>query len=139
MEEAAIRLEALDGLLRVSVALRRHIDEVGARHGLTGPQVRLLIGLDRPLRMQAAAEATACEPSHLTAVAEQLVRVGLLSREPDATDRRVRHLVLTPSGSARREELLSAVLVGAPVISQLGPGACARLAALLSGRFTEDQ
>jgi len=129
----ASRLEALDALLRTAVAVRRHLEEVGDRHGLTGPQARLLLALDEPMRMHAAAGATSCEPSHLTALAEQLERSRLLDREPDPSDRRARRLVLTASGLALREQLLAAVLEDAPVVSRLDSRACARLTDLLRG------
>jgi len=125
------RFEALDELLRVAMAVRRHVEEVGARHGLTGPQARLLLALEEPMRMHAAAQATACEPSHLTALAEQLERTGLLARETDPADRRARRLLLTERGTALRAELVPAVLDGAPVVSRLSGAACGRLTELL--------
>jgi DNA-binding MarR family transcriptional regulator len=121
------RLQALDELLRAAIEMRRHIDEVSDRFGLSGPQVRLLLALDHPLRMNAAADATSCEPPHVTLLAEQLEKSGLLVRTTDPTDRRARLLVLTEAGAARREEIIPALLDNAPVVSVLDLDACIRL------------
>ena len=131
MGEQATRLEALDALLRAAIALRRHVEEVGARYELSGPQARLVIALSSPQRMQEAAEATACEPSHLTAVAAQLEHAGMVVREPDPDDRRARNLVLTEEGRRLRRRLVPALIADAPVISGLDPGDCAALTELL--------
>lgn len=131
MDVRAARLDALDELLRVALAIRRHVDEVAARHDLSGPQARLLLTLEEPLRMHAAAVATSCEPSHLTALAEQLQRSGMLVREVDPTDRRARVLALTEQGQAKRAELVPALLEGAPVIAGLDAKACLQLVDLL--------
>lgn len=124
-------LQAFDALQRVAMAVRRHLEDVGSKHGLTAPQARLVIALDRPMRMHAAAAATACEPSHLTALAAQLEHAGLLARETDPADRRARQLVLTAAGTAMRERLVPDVLAGAPVVSELDDAGCRRLTELL--------
>ncbi|WP_415854947.1 MarR family winged helix-turn-helix transcriptional regulator [Sinomonas sp. G460-2] len=124
VDEQGRRLQTLDELLRVAIEMRRHIDEVGDQFGLSGPQVRLLLALDHPLRMNAAAEATACEPPHVTILAEQMERSGLLVRTRDPADRRARLLVLTDAGVRRREEVIPALLENAPVVSVLDLEAC---------------
>lgn len=131
MDEQVNKLRALDELLRLAVAMRHHIDGIGARYGLSGPQVRLLFTLEEPMRMLAAAEATSCEPPHVTALAEQLERAGLLVRKVDPADRRARLLTLTDAGAALRNEFLPALLDDAPVLAALDPDECARLTELL--------
>ena len=127
----AAKLGALDSLLRLSMELRRHLESVAHDHGLSAPQARLVTILAEPMRMAQAAEATACEPSHLTALADQLEGAGLLTRKPDPTDRRARQLCLTAKGSRLRARLIPAVVDGAPVIGELDGGQCAALLALI--------
>ena len=95
----AARLAALDGLLRVGMELRRHVETVARDFELSAPQARLVVILSEPMRMQQAADAAACEPSHLTALTDQLEKAGLLRREVDPDDRRARLLCLTAAGS----------------------------------------
>jgi DNA-binding MarR family transcriptional regulator len=54
---------------------------------------------DRPMRTQAAlAAAIGADKTRLIPVLDDLQRRGLITREPDPTDRRVRLLSLTPAG-----------------------------------------
>ncbi|NNM47216.1 MarR family winged helix-turn-helix transcriptional regulator [Knoellia koreensis] len=125
------RLDALDSLLRLGMELRRHVETVAHDFGISAPQARLVVTLSEPMRMQQAAEATACEPSHLTALADQLEGAGLLTRKPDPTDRRARQLCLTTKGKALRTKLVPAVVDGAPVVGRLDGGQCGRLRSLI--------
>jgi len=126
-----VRLDTLDSLLRLGMGLRRHVEAVARDFGLSAPQARLVITLAEPMRMQQAADATACEPSHLTALADQLESAGLLTRAADPEDRRARLLGLTAKGRRLRGRLLPAVVTGAPVVGQLDHGECTALRALI--------
>lgn len=125
------RVRLLDELLRTAMLIRRHIEAVAAERSLTPPQARLLVLLDAPMRMQEAAHASACEPSHVTALATQLEERGLVVREADPDDRRARRLSLTEAGEAERAELLARLLDDAPVASRLGDAECDVLLRLL--------
>ncbi|OYN96279.1 MarR family winged helix-turn-helix transcriptional regulator [Enemella evansiae] len=133
--EDRARMDALDALLRASIELRRHIEQVARDFEISAPQARLLLILEEPMRMQHAAEATACEPSHLTALADQLQRAGLITREPDPDDRRARRLSLTERGRAVRTALAPAMLDGAPVIGSLDARECEELRTLIDTRL----
>jgi DNA-binding MarR family transcriptional regulator len=127
----ASRLDALDSLLRLGMELRRHVETVAHDFGISAPQARLVVTLSEPMRMQQAAEATACEPSHLTALADQLEGAGLLTRKPDPTDRRARQLCLTAKGKTLRTKLVPAVVDQAPLVGRLDSTQCAQLRALI--------
>ncbi|NNG35198.1 MarR family winged helix-turn-helix transcriptional regulator [Nakamurella aerolata] len=129
--DRSVRLAAFDELLRVAIRLRRHVEQVAREYDLSAPQARLVITLEQPLRMQLAAELTACEPSHLTALADQLEQLGLITREPDPDDRRVRQLSLTTAGRRLRARLVPAMLDAAPVIADLDEADCATLRRLI--------
>ena len=55
MSEREARLAALDALARAGIVVRHFLDDVADRHGLSGPQARLLTGLVEPMPMAAAA------------------------------------------------------------------------------------
>src|SRR5881409_4289907 len=65
-----------------------------------------LIEPDRPVPMGRLAEALACDASNVTGLIDRLESRGLVRRRPSAGDRRVKVLVLTPTGSRLRALLL---------------------------------
>ena len=52
------------------------------------------------------AETLSCDASNVTGLVDRLESRGLVRRRPSATDRRVKVLVLTPTGSRLRALLL---------------------------------
>lgn len=128
----ATALACYDALLQVSMHVRHHLEGVAHEAGLTPPQARVLLLLSAPMRMQAAAEASGCEPSHITGIADQLEAAGLAGREPDPSDRRARLLFLTSHGQRLRRRLLPALVGTAPVVSSLDESDQAELLRLLT-------
>lgn len=89
--------------------------------GLTAPQATALRELTGPMTMRELAERMSCEPSNATFVVDNLAKKGLLERRPHPTDRRARHLVLTPTGTALRTQLLDLLTQDSP-LAALTPG-----------------
>lgn len=77
--------------------LRRLFDERVRSLGITGPQARLLLSLDRyPNENQAFyAERMEIEPITLTRIVDRLEESGWIERQADPADRRARILHLT--------------------------------------------
>lgn len=77
--------------------LRRTFDERVRCLGLTAPQARLLLSLEKfPLNNQAFhADRLEVEPITLTRIADRMEEAGLIERIPDPGDRRARLLQLT--------------------------------------------
>jgi DNA-binding MarR family transcriptional regulator len=77
--------------------LRRLFDERVRGLGLTGPQARLLLALDRhPNENQVFyAERLEIEPITLTRIVDRLEDAGWIERQSDPSDRRARILHLT--------------------------------------------
>ncbi|MFN3862878.1 MAG: MarR family winged helix-turn-helix transcriptional regulator [Erythrobacter sp.] len=77
--------------------LRRLFDERVRSLGLTGPQARLLLSLERsPKENQAFyAERLEIEPITLTRIVDRLEEAGWIERQADPADRRARILHLT--------------------------------------------
>jgi DNA-binding MarR family transcriptional regulator len=61
------------------------------------------------------AERMSCEPSNATFVVDKLEKLALVERHPHPTDRRAKHLVLTPEGTALRERLLGLLSQDSPL------------------------
>jgi DNA-binding MarR family transcriptional regulator len=83
-------------------------------HGLAMWAYAVLLRLDaEPLRTQAAlAEAIGADKTRIIAVLDDLTARGLISREPDPLDRRVRLLSLTPAGRALRDAVQTEIQAG---------------------------
>lgn len=79
----------------------------GAEHGLPHAQALLLVNLVEPMPMRAIADSLSCEPSNVTGIVDGLERRGLVVRQADPGDRRVKQVVLTPDGKRTRDELRS--------------------------------
>jgi DNA-binding MarR family transcriptional regulator len=77
-------------------------------YDLTTQQVWLLSRLDEHdgLPIGALAEALQCHSSNVTGLVDRLETRGLVVRQHDAADRRVKLVALTPEGRALRSELL---------------------------------
>ncbi len=78
--------------------------------GLSPPLLKAFVHLgtldDGGLRMSDLAETWGCDASYVTTLADGLQERGLAERRPHPTDRRVKTIVLTPEGRAKRERAL---------------------------------
>jgi DNA-binding MarR family transcriptional regulator len=79
--------------------------------GLSPPLLKAFVHLgvldhDGGLRMTDLAEHWGCDASYVTALADGLQDRGLVERRPHPTDRRVKTIVLTNEGRAKRERAL---------------------------------
>jgi len=77
-------------------------------YDLTTQQLWLLSRLadDAGVPIGTLAEALQCHSSNVTGMVDRLETRGLVVRQPDATDRRVKLVALTPEGRALRGKLL---------------------------------
>lgn len=69
-----------------------------ARHGLTSVQAKLLSQLKGPVPMRGLAAVLVCDASNVTGIVDRLEARGLVRREPDPADRRVKNVVATDEG-----------------------------------------
>ena len=99
--------------------------------GLTPPQAFLLRLLDEPAPMRALADTLGYDASNITALADKLEARGLVERQLDPADRRVRRLALTDEGRAVRQHLQQRLHRGATVLERLDAADRAQLRDLL--------
>jgi DNA-binding MarR family transcriptional regulator len=97
--------DLVDGLLEVTQRVQHVVSIVAARHDLTPQQIGLLRLLDEPMSMREFAEDLSCDPSNVTGLVDRAERLGLVQREPDPRDRRIRMLTLTPKGRRSRDRV----------------------------------
>jgi DNA-binding MarR family transcriptional regulator len=99
-------------------------------------QVRALYALREPLSMRELAERLYLDPSNLTALVDRLEDLGLVERQADAGDRRVKRLVITPKGVQLSEQIIDAVFAEGTVFDMLDADEQRQLLDLL-GRIVE--
>ncbi len=95
-------------LVRLFFAQRANLPPLAAELQLSPAQCHVLhlIEPERPIPMGELAETLACDASNVTGLVDRLESRGLVRRRPSAEDRRVKVLVLTPTGSRLRAVLL---------------------------------
>ena len=91
-------------LVRLFFAQRANLPPLAAELRLSPAQCHLLqlIQPDRPTPMGQLAATLACDASNVTGLVDRLESRGLVRRRPAAGDRRVKVLVLTPTGARLR-------------------------------------
>ncbi|MEU9715776.1 MarR family transcriptional regulator [Streptomyces sp. NPDC047976] len=92
------KLELLELLAAIGTAQWRDFAAAAARHGLTSTQAKVLAQLDGPVPMRGLAALLACDASNVTGIVDRLQARGLVRREPEPRDRRVKNVVATDEG-----------------------------------------
>ncbi|AZM87648.1 MULTISPECIES: MarR family winged helix-turn-helix transcriptional regulator [Streptomyces] len=92
------KLELLELLAAIGTAQWRDFAAAAARHGLTSTQAKVLAQLDGPVPMRGLAALLACDASNVTGIVDRLQARGLVRREPEPRDRRVKNVVATGEG-----------------------------------------
>jgi DNA-binding MarR family transcriptional regulator len=92
-----------------------------AELGLTFPLAHALRVLDpeRPRPMRELADVLFCDASNVTSLADRLELKGLVERQPDPGDRRVKALTLTAEGKSLRERVFEVMSEPPPPIAAL--------------------
>jgi DNA-binding MarR family transcriptional regulator len=95
-------------LVRLLFAQRANLPPLAAQLELSPAQCHVLhlIEPERALPMGRLARTLACHASNVTGLVDRLESRGLVRRRPSAADRRVKVLVLTPTGSRIRALLV---------------------------------
>ena len=95
-------------LVRLFFAQRANLPPLAAELELSPAQCHVLhlIEPDRPVPMGQLADTLACDASNVTGLVDRLEARGLVRRRPSEEDRRVKVLVLTPTGTRLRALLV---------------------------------
>jgi DNA-binding MarR family transcriptional regulator len=97
--------ELADLVFQVAGRLRQGFNAIAADLDLPPAQALALVNLRGPAPMRDLAEVLSCDASNVTGIVDGLERRGLVTRQADPADRRVKHLVLTQEGQRRRDLL----------------------------------
>jgi DNA-binding MarR family transcriptional regulator len=118
-------LVALIGLFK------EHAEACIGALGLSMPQAVALLGLDTPLSQRELADCLRYDASNITGIVDGLERRGLVERQVDPTDRRVRRIVVTEDGAALVDHLRECLFRDEPLVGTLDAAEVAQLRDLL--------
>ena len=130
-EEDLLDLEILDAVAGLFARLLAEGEDIARSFGIPTFVIKALHMLDGPLAMKELGRRMHCDPSFITGIADTLERHGLAARESDPGDRRVKRLVLTPTGAELKRRLEDEILARTPWRLMLGPDDRASLLALI--------
>src|SRR5215470_7833733 len=98
----ALYEELFDLFFELFAPLRGHFAASAAAVGVSPAQAKTLRLLHAPRPMRELAVALSCDASYVTGLIDQLETQGLVERQPDPGDRRVKQVRLTRQGRAAR-------------------------------------
>jgi DNA-binding MarR family transcriptional regulator len=110
---------------------KEHVDACVTDLGLSLPQAMALFRLDTPLSQRELADCLRYDASNITAIVDGLEQRGLVARTIDATDRRIRRIVITREGNELLEHMRECLFRDAPLVGTLDDAERAQLSALL--------
>ena len=138
MTDRSALVEELAALLRrLGMAMRTHIHETVAAHGLTPPQAWALQALEGPCHMSVLAERLEFDKSYVTGLADTLEEKGLVERNTDPNDRRAKLLSLTDAGRAMQDRVKADALANLPIGASLSEEELVSLIGLLARALPE--
>jgi DNA-binding MarR family transcriptional regulator len=126
--------EAWTLLVRLFYSHRASLPPLAADLQLSPAQCHVLhlMEPDRPLPMGQLAQTLACDKSNVTGLVDRLESKGLVRRRPSAEDRRVKVLVLTPTGARLRTLLVQRMTAPPPALERLSAREQQALARILA-------
>jgi MarR family transcriptional regulator, organic hydroperoxide resistance regulator len=127
-------------LVKFFFAQRAHLPAAGAELDLSPVQCHVLhlIQPGQPLPMGRLADTLSCDASNVTGLVDRLESRGLVERRSSDTDRRVKVLRLTASGSRARARLLRHATGATHPLSRLSPDQQRTLVRILEVLVDED-
>jgi DNA-binding MarR family transcriptional regulator len=128
-------------LLQVTIEQHRErYERLANESDVSLPQAQAILELDpdRSVSMSVLAECLHNDPSNITGLVDRLEAKGLVERQAHPTDRRVKALVLTPSGRTVRARLRQLLDQPPPDFDRLDSAELARLRELLARLAGDD-
>ncbi len=112
------------GYLALAQRLQANHTRHAAALGLTAAQAKVLLALqpNEAVSQRALADHLGYDPSNLTGLIDKLETRAEVRRRPDARDRRVKALLLTPAGTQTRTALWTALTNDSGPLAHLTPG-----------------
>jgi DNA-binding MarR family transcriptional regulator len=131
--------ELADLVFQVAGRLRLGFNTIASELDLPPAQALALVNLRGPAPMRDLADVLGCDASNVTGIVDGLERRGLVTRQTDPADRRVKHLVLTEEGRRRRDLLGAKAHLRATALFDLPEADRGHLRDLLAAVVTDER
>jgi DNA-binding MarR family transcriptional regulator len=98
-------------LLEFLLSAKQHLIAVSAEHGLTSVQAVTLMLLDDKTGcpMKRLGQTFHCDASNVTGIVDGLETKGLVERQSDPNDRRIKTINICPAGKQLQERILKSL------------------------------
>lgn len=113
-------------------AVVRHINARLEDIGLTNLDIWALQNIHEAMPMKELAECMDFDPSYVTGVVDRLESLGLVVRQADPLDRRVKRIVLTSEGQKLKSDVPELIWAGQNTFSSLTNKEVSGLAAIVN-------
>ncbi|MFF4696236.1 MarR family winged helix-turn-helix transcriptional regulator [Streptomyces chattanoogensis] len=119
-DPAPTPMQLMDQLAQAAALYYRNFAAVAAERDLTLMQGKMLGLLRRPMPMRSLADLLACDASNVTGIVDRLAARGLVRREADPSDRRVKRVILTEEGEETVRQIRSELMSNLTGLEGLG-------------------
>jgi DNA-binding MarR family transcriptional regulator len=127
-----LSLEVVDLMANLVALFHKEYEEAASARSLTGAQAKVLALLRRgPMPMRQIAQTLSCEPSNITGIVDRLELRGLVARQADPDDRRIKRVAATEAGRAASAELRESLNFARAPLAALEPAEREQLRDLL--------
>ncbi|TDT95362.1 DNA-binding MarR family transcriptional regulator [Streptomyces sp. 846.5] len=117
-----LSLEVVDLMANLVALFHKEYEEAASARSLTGAQAKVLALLRRgPMPMRQIAQTMSCEPSNITGIVDRLELRGLVTRQADPDDRRIKRVAATEAGRAASAELRESLNFARAPLAALEP------------------
>jgi len=117
-----LSLEVVDLMANLVALFHKEYEEAASARSLTGAQAKVLALLRRgPMPMRQIAQTMSCEPSNITGIVDRLELRGLVARQADPDDRRIKRVAATEAGRAASSELRESLNFARAPLAALEP------------------
>lgn len=116
-----VTTEVVALLAQVVGRYTREYEAAAAAVELTSVQAKVLVALEKPLPMHQIASKLGSERSNVTGIIDRLQARGLVERQPDEQDRRVKNIVATEEGRKLAKKFQRSLRFAAEPLAALNP------------------
>jgi len=122
----------VEPLLALFGLFKEHADSCISAVGITMPQAMALLRLGSSMSQRELATCLRYDASNITGIVDGLEQLGLVERQVDPADRRVRRIVLTDAGAELVDRLRACLFRDEPLVGALDADEVAQLRDLLT-------
>ncbi len=97
------------GLLQIAIRAKHSLIRLAEKHDLAIMQMVTLCSIEtgKPMCMNSISDMLSCDASNITGIADRLLTHGLIVRQENPQDRRLKMIALTSKGEALKQKMLA--------------------------------